>query len=107
VPTYNPDASTHASAGPFGGSHDAGATFGGGSPNITIPEIPSFTPPELQIPHVKLYKYCKNCNAQYPMDATHCTACSGGFRWRRYGIFGAIIGGVVGLIGAVIKAIRS
>ena len=111
VPSYNPAAaSAHASAAdPFAGSR-AGSGYAGSQPKISFPEVPNYGPTSSGIPtlpSIRMYKYCKNCKAQYPMDATHCTQCSGGFRWRRYSIFGAIIGGVVGIIGAVIKAIRS
>jgi hypothetical protein len=113
VPTYNPSAAASTASGhydPFAGSHSA--TGGASSAGLSIPQIPSF--PSASAPAgpetlggIKFYKYCKNCGAQYSMDATHCTKCSGGVRWRRYSIFGALAGAIAAIIGVVVKAIRS
>ena len=72
---------------------------------IPTPSAPGFEPPS--IPTVEFYKYCSRCKKRYPMSAEYCTDCSGGVRWRRYSVFGAIIGAVCAIGGAVIRAIRS
>lgn len=72
---------------------------------IPTPSVPNFQPPS--VPTVEFYKYCSRCKKRYPMSAEYCTDCSGGVRWRRYSVFGAIIGAVCAIGGAVIRAIRS